>query len=85
MKLLKVGSIIKNECKKQRINIMWDGECLCDTKGNHIDDGQADTFEKAQQLAPKLWCYPGWEYAPACHYNSLGILVLENRPRYIRK
>ncbi len=77
MKLVKIGSIIKNGCKKQRINIMWDGECLCDTKGNRIDDGQAETREEARKLAAWLWSGSVWGYSPACHYNSLGVLVLE--------
>ena len=85
MKLVKIGSIIKSECEKQRINIMWDGECLCLSSGEKISDGQAETLEEARKVALALWggsqC---WQYAPAVRYNSLGVLVLENRPRYIR-
>lgn len=64
MKLVKIGSIIKNCCNKQRINVMWDGECLCDSAGRHIADGQAATLEEAQNLAPWLWSGYAWDYRP---------------------
>ena len=64
MKLVKIGSIIKNGCKAQRINIMWDGECLCLSSGKRIDDGQADTLDKAYELAAWLWISPAWGFTP---------------------
>lgn len=60
MELIKIGSI--EDENGNRLDIMYDGESLCDAEGTHIDDGKADTVEKAYDIAAQLWRSPVWNY-----------------------
>lgn len=59
--MVKIGTI-EIEGERDRYDICWNGLTLCDSRGEEIMDGKAETLSKAQELAAHLWEAPYWDY-----------------------